>query len=445
MSIVQFFRILWSRALIVVIAVVASFAGAFIVTLIAQPRYEATSRVMLSLLKPDNVTGQVFANPKTVGAYIATQKEIIRDYDVAGQAAEDLGWLSEPRKIREYQARPATDTRDFRRWLSQKVADRTTATLTAGQILEITFSSGNPVEARLGADSLRKAYLNVSLASRRQEAARNAAWWAGQAEVARTAAEKAELVLAAAERESGIVMQGKNDMDSDRLRALASQAAVVPAPQQQVGGSSAANLQLAQIDAQIAQLSQSLGPNHPQMQELKARRATTAAVVAQELASARSYASGDSSRAAINSALQEQKSRVISQRDKVEKLRQLDSEVELRRAQYQKTAARAGDLQIEASVAETGMTPLGVVVTPTTPTFPNKPLILGGSLGLGFGFGLGLALLIELLNRRVRGVEDLEGSLDVPCLAVINGERQSIWAAFAKPFRPARRSRAVPA
>jgi len=105
---------------------------------------------MLSLLKPDNVTGQVFANPKTVGAYIATQKEIIRDYDVAGQTAEDLGWLSDPRMIRQYQARPATDTRDFRRWLSQKVADRTTATLTAGQILEITFSSGNPIEAKVG-------------------------------------------------------------------------------------------------------------------------------------------------------------------------------------------------------------------------------------------------------------------------------------------------------
>jgi len=85
-------------------------------------------------------------------------------------------------------------------------------------------------------------------------------------------------------------MQGKNDMDSDRLRALASQAAIVPVAQPQTGGGSAANLQLAQIDAQIAQLSQSLGPNHPQMQELKARRATTAAVVAQEQASARSYA-----------------------------------------------------------------------------------------------------------------------------------------------------------
>ena len=440
MSIVQFFRILWSRSLIVVIAVVASVLGAFIVTVIAQPRYEATSRVMMGLLKPDNVTGQAM-NPKAVGAYVATQKELILDYDIAGQAAEELGWLSDPRKIREYQARPATDTRDFRRWLSQKVADRTTVDLAAGQILEISFSSGNPVEAKVAADALRKAYLDFSLNSRRQEATKNAAWWAKQAEVSRAAAEKAEVALAAAERETGIVMDGKMDMDTQRLRALAGQAAVVPAGARE-GTTSGASLQLAQIDAQISQLSQTLGPNHPQMQELKARRATTAALVAHEQELARSSASGADSRAIIEGALAAQKSRVISQRDKVERLRQLSSEVELRRQQYQTTAQRAGQLSIEASVAETNMTPLGVVITPTKPTFPNKPLILGGALALGFGLGLCLAFLIELLNRRVRGVEDLEGSLDVPCLAVVNSGRKFAWPAFARilPVRKPRRA-----
>jgi len=442
MSIVQFFRILWSRSLIVVIAVVASVLGAFVVTLIAQPRYEATSRVMMGLLKPDNVTGQAM-NPKAVGAYVATQKELIRDYDIAGQVAEELGWLSDPRKIREYQARPATDTRDFRRWLSQKVADRTTVDLAAGQILEISFSSGNPVEAKVAADALRKAYLDFSLNSRRQEATKNAAWWARQAEVSRAAAEKAEVAMAAAERETGIVMDGKMDMDTQRLRALAGQAAVVPTGAQQAAQTSGASLQLAQIDAQIAQLSQTLGPNHPQMQELKARRATTAVLVAHEQETARSSASGADSRAVIEGALEAQKSRVISQRDKVERLRQLSSEVELRRQQYQTTASRAGQLSIEASVADTNMTPLGVVVTPTKPTFPNKPLILGGALALGLGLGLGLAFLIELLNRRVRGVEDLEGSLEVPCLAVVTSGRKFAWPSFLVPARRARR--AVPA
>jgi hypothetical protein len=59
------------------------------------------------------------------------------------------------------------------------------------------------------------------------------------------------------------------------------------------------------------------------------------------------------------------------------------------------------------------------VVTPTKPAFPNKLLILGGALGLGAGLGLVLAVLVELLNRRVRGVEDLDFEGGLECLAVV--------------------------
>ena len=41
--------------------------------------------------------------------------------------------------------RSNVNTRDFRRWLAQKVADRTNIKLSSGQVLEITYSSGNPV------------------------------------------------------------------------------------------------------------------------------------------------------------------------------------------------------------------------------------------------------------------------------------------------------------
>lgn len=420
MSIIQFLRILWARAFIVLIALVAAVTGAFIVTLVAQPRYQATSRIAMGLLKPDAVTGKAMANPKMISSYIATQKELIRDVEIAGQAAEDLGWLSDPGRIRQYQSRPASDAAiDFRRWAAQRVADRTAVNLAPGQILEITFSSSNPVEAKTAAESLRKAYLEYSLESRRKEASKNAAWWSQQADVARAAAEKAELEKAAAEKQFGIVLEGKIDMDSKRLQALASQAtgAIVPG-----GGvsTSAATLQLAQIDAQIAQMSSTLGPNHPQMLELKARRTTTAAVVAQEQSVLRNATSGATARQAIESALAAQTTRVISQRDKVERLRQLDAEVDLRRAQYQRTAARAGELNMEAAATETGMNPVGVVATPTKPIFPNKPLIIGGALALGAAFGLALSLLIELLNRRVRGIEDLELPLHLPCLAVVS-------------------------
>jgi uncharacterized protein involved in exopolysaccharide biosynthesis len=176
-------------------------------------------------------------------------------------------------------------------------------------------------------------------------------------------------------------------------------------------------LQLAQIDAEIAQNSAKLGPNHPVMQQMRARRALVASVVAQEQGAA--GRNTGTNLAAVSRALDAQKVRVLSQRDKVERLRQLQSEVDLRREQYKKTAARAAELNLEAGIADNGMSSIGVVVTPDKPAFPNKRLIILGAIGLGAGLGLALALLVELLNRRVRGIEDLDFDPHLSCLAVI--------------------------
>jgi uncharacterized protein involved in exopolysaccharide biosynthesis len=144
-----------------------------------------------------------------------------------------------------------------------------------------------------------------------------------------------------------------------------------------------------------------------------------AKVAAQEAASQNAVTSGAAGAAAISRALAEQKQRVIGQRDQVERLRQMQSEADLRRDQYRSAAAKAGQYTIEASVSDAGVSPLGIVVTPSSPVFPNKPLILGGAVALGFGMGMALALLLELLNRRVRSVDDLKLSSDIHCIAVI--------------------------
>jgi len=426
MSIIQFLRILWARRVVTLACAIFTFLGGFAVTLVVAPRYEATSRVMLNILKPDVVTGDD-RNLRNLGAYIDTQRELLKDYRVTGPVVDELGWLSDPRKIAEYQSRPATDTRDFRRWLSQQVADRTNAKLVSGTIFEISFSSNNPEEARVAAETLRRSFVDNSLASRRQDAAKNAEWYSKQADVARNLAEQAQLAKAKYERENGIVMQGdqagsQQDVDSARLAALVGQAAAAPAAAMSapLAMSSTSSLQLAQIDAAIAQNADKLGPNHPQMKQMRAQRALVANVVAQEQAAARAGPSNTAALAAVSKALQEQKARVIGQRDKIEHLRQLQSEVDLRREQYKKTAERAAELTLEAGVADAGMTSIGVVVTPSEPAFPNKRLIFIGSAGLGIAMGLVLAILVELLNRRVRGVEDLSGDDSLHCLAVVN-------------------------
>ncbi|WP_397400056.1 GumC family protein [Phenylobacterium sp.] len=425
MSIIQFLRIIWARWLLIAACTVFTVIGGLAVVLLVPPRYEATAHVNMNVLKPDQVTGDV-ANLQNFGTYVQTQQELVKDYQVTAAVVDQLGWLSDPGLIAQYQARPATDTRDFRRWLAQQVSDRTKAGLASGTIFEITFSSTSPTEAKVGAEALRQSFVDYTLANRREEASRNARWYSTQADVARQRAEEAQLATANFERANGIVMQGdkagaQQDTDSARLAALVNQAANAPsaALSAPVTISSTSKLQLAQIDAQLAQNSEKLGPNHPQMQQLRAQRALVASVVAQEEAAARAGPNASAAIGEVTRALQQQKSVVIAQRDKIERLRQLQTEVDLRREQYEKTAARAAELTLEAGVADSGMSPIGVVVTPTSPAFPNKPLILAGSFALGGGLGLVLAVLIELLNRRVRGFEDLEFDKNLNCLAIL--------------------------
>ena len=113
-----------------------------------------------------------------------------------------------------------------------------------------------------------------------------------------------------------------------------------------------------------------------------------------------------------------EKSKIVGQADKIEKLKELHAEVDLRRDEYNKTASKAADLRQEATIGETGLTVLGSAVTPQHPVFPNKPLILGGSLSLGLAMGVLVGLLLELFGRRVRGAEDLK-SINVPVLAIV--------------------------
>ena len=423
MSIIQFLRILWARRLITILATVSCVIGAFIVTQILPPRYQAYSRVMMDLVKPDPVTGQT-TSPNFARAYTKTQIELIKDYRVAGRVVDELGWLNDPNMISAYQSRPAGDDRDFRRWAAQRIIDGTNAKLIdASNILEINFTTSSPEMARSVADAVREAYIDTSLQFRRESAARTADWYTAQAAKAKTVLDAAETAKTTYERENGIILQdNKTDIESARLSALAAaSSAPMMAPMAPMGPS-AASMQLAQIDASIALASRTLGPNHPDLVAMRQQRAVMATQVAQEQSASNSMAGAAASAARVGAGMLEaQKSKVIGQRDKVERLRQLQAEVDLRRAQFEKASGRAADLRQEAEVGETNLVPLGNAVTPQSATFPNMPLIMFGSLGFGIAFGVLVSLLTELLGRRVRGAEDLTSAVDAPLLAIIAG------------------------
>ena len=420
-SIFQFIKALWARKYLIIATTVTAFALALVVVALVPPKWQAHSRVLLGQLKPDPVTGLVPPSA-TARNYIATQLELVTDYSVAGQVAEQLGWLSSPKLQDQYQLTKRSDGPDFQHWLAQNVIAGTKATvLQDSNIMEINYTGKSPDEAKSVADALRSAYIDQSLAFHRNDALKTAAFFDGEVTKAKATLDAAESAEADYERQNGLVMQDdKTDVDTARLRALSTEGvAPIAAMPSGPGGTSSAAIELAGIDAQIAEATKNLGPNHPELLALKSKRSAIASIAAKEEANVRSAGSIGSSSSALDRMVQAQKSRVIAQSGKLARLQQLEAGVELSRDQLNKASAHVADLRQEAAIDDIGITPLGGAVTPQSPSFPNKILILPGAAFAGLAIGLVVALLLEILARIVRGPEDLSYIDGLPLIAMV--------------------------
>lgn len=430
MTFAQFLRILWARRGVIVVLTIISLVGTLTVAKLLPPRYEAKTRIMLDVVKPDPVTGEVIAS-QFAKAFVKTQTELIKDYRVAGKVVDAFGWeRSETLRVK-YNKRSSGDNRDFRRWLAQIVIDSTSAKLIEGSnILEITYTSTSADTARKAANALRQAYVDQTVAFRREDAGRNAMWFQQQAEKLRGQLALAEQSKAQFERDNGIILQDDNtDIEMTRLKALAAVAPAAPMVAAPAGGAApVGNSQVAQIDAQIALLSKTLGPNHPDIQNLRNQRvALSVRSATGSTGGARVVVSGPS----VGALMATQTRKVLEQRGKVGEAQRLAADVTVLREQFSTTASRSAQLQQEAQSIESGLTLLGDAVAPDEPVFPKTGLMTAASLALGLVGGIVAALAMEVFRRRVRGTEDLAAT----GVAVIGGmpapmpgpERQSLF------------------
>jgi succinoglycan biosynthesis transport protein ExoP len=119
-SIIQFLRILWAWRWLTALATLSCLVGAAIVILFVPARWEAHTRIMLDVIKPDPLTGEAIG--PNASAYAATQVELIKDYTVAGKAVDQLGCCRIPSSSRHTNVAPrrtsATSGAGPRNWRS---------------------------------------------------------------------------------------------------------------------------------------------------------------------------------------------------------------------------------------------------------------------------------------------------------------------------------------
>ncbi len=425
MSLIQFLRILMARKAIILATFFACLLTAIATVSVLPPRYEAHSKVMMDVVKPDPVTGQVLGT-NFLRAYTSTQIELIKDLRTAGKVVDQLGWANDPALVARFSRENTDPGADVRQWLARQISDNTQPRIIEGSnILDIVYTGDSPETARQLAELIRTSYIDQTLEQRRESAGKSADWYREQTEKAKKALEFAEAARTKFGKENGIAIQANNqDLDSTKLEALNQQSVAAlngqPAAPPIAVPVSPAQMQLDQLDQQIAQAAITLGANHPSYQALQRQRAAMASSVGKTQIIRQPGGGGVRQ---IENAFEAQRARVIGNREKLDKLDALQREVELKKEQYQKTAQRASELRLEADSGEAGVSILGPPSTSDKPSFPNIPLVLTGAIAFGLGLGVLLGLLVELLNRRVRSDADLEDSARAPVFAIVGVQR----------------------
>lgn len=447
MSLIQLIRILVARRWLISFAVFLGLLVGVAVGNLLPARYPATARVLMDNFKPDPVTGTVL-NASGIKMFIRTQLELIKDYRIAGEAVDRLGLTGNANLLATWQAETG-GYGDFRRWLADRIVNNVQVTqIENSNIMEITYEAGVPEVARRTVNALRDAYIDNSLKFRTDSAGRTAEWYREQASRALRTLQSAEALKTKFEQDNGIVMTAAGEAETVKLASL--QAALTEARSnagiqnfeavRQTTSSPVVDqlkVQLATLNDQIEQAAERLGAQHPTYIAMMARRAQLERQLVREQAAARSAGAAQlgASRGGIAQLVAEyeaQRATVFAMKEKLDKLGQLTSEVELRRQQYEQAAKRTSELQLESNVADAGLIVLGDAMVSPDPTFPNWRLILPLAGGIGLAIGVLMGLLVELLNRRVRGAEDLGFAARVPVFAVVADQRQPEWRRVLK-------------
>jgi capsular exopolysaccharide synthesis family protein len=176
--------------------------------------------------------------------------------------------------------------------------------------------------------------------------------------------------------------------------------------------------------ATFAQLDAELLPKHPRyikareeldQVERNLRNAVVNAVAGMENALANARNEETQLSAEMNTA----KGGSLQHQEVLDHFEPLRREMAAQREHYDQVLRRLKEAQISADFTNSLLTISDYPVVASKPFWPSKKMILGGSVVVGLGLGVGLALLLQLLDRTFRTLQQVERELHLPALTAI--------------------------
>lgn len=174
----------------------------------------------------------------------------------------------------------------------------------------------------------------------------------------------------------------------------------------------------------MAEVGSNLGVNHPsyirlvtEIASLKARLVVESTQIAASLnTTARVNANVV---AELKNAVQTRKQHILDLNKQHDEIAVLQREVDGAKKAYEAVSQRYIQTSLESQATQTNVSILTPAAESAAPTSPNVVKNIVGAIIGGLLLGFGFAMLLEMLNKRVRSVHDLDMGLGVPVLAVL--------------------------
>lgn len=444
MNIAQFISILRARWWVALLVFVLTVGTALGVSLLLPKQYTAVASIVVDF-KPDPVSAMMYAGMASP-AMIATQVDVIRSERVARRVVRNLR-LNENPQVRQQWLESTEGEGDIESWLVdllQKQMDVQPSR--ESSVITVSYKAPDPQFAAALANAFVQAYLQTTLELRVDPAKQYSTFFDNRAKEAREALEKAQTKLSAFQKDKGIIATDERlDVENARLNELSSQAVMLQALASEAGsrqmaarGASADKMQevlgnplvsgltadLLRAEARLQELSARLGDNHPQVVEAKANIASLRAKVDSETRRVTGGVSVSNTiarqrEADVRAALEAQRAKVLRLKAVRDEGAVLQRDVESAQRAFEMVVQRLSQSTLESQTTQSNINLLTSATPPLDPSSPRILLNTALAIVLGALLAVGLALLLEVMDRRIRGVADVSQALGLPVIGVM--------------------------
>ena len=445
MNIKQFLAIMKARWIPALIVTVLVTAGTAVANLVMPKVYMAQATVLLDNRSADPVAGTQLASIVVNQSYLATQSDVISSDRVSGLVIRDMR-LGENVELRKEWVKDTKGQGDFDVWLGNKLRKGLEVKPSAtSATLSVAYSAADPKFAAAMTNAFVKAYVDTSLAMRVDPTKRYNSFFEEQSKEMRDKLEAAQAKLSKFQRDNGILATDERvDIEIQRLNELNAQLTSIQAVTAEALSRSAQaaaqadisadvinnpivsglRSEISQKEARLQELNSRFGDAHPQVIEARASLAQVRQRLISETRRVSSSVGVNSTitrsrEVEVRSALEAQRQKVLRLREQRDEVSRIQKEVEAAQRTYDAVVMRVSQTNLESQNTQTNISVLSPATVPPDPIFPKvgpntlKGLLVGGAIGIA------IALLLEMLDKRVRTLDDLSTGLDIPVLGAM--------------------------